>query len=74
MSAKFEIDKDICTGCKMCVNSCFVDILRWDAKEGRPIAAYPEDCSVCFSCELACPVQAIEVIPEPKQAHPATVS
>jgi NAD-dependent dihydropyrimidine dehydrogenase PreA subunit len=63
MSAKIEIDKDMCNSCKTCVGTCFVDVFRWDAKEERPIAAYPEDCVWCLACEMACPVQCIEVIP-----------
>ena len=60
---RIEIDRDACTGCKMCVGSCFVDVLRWDNKDEKPIAAYPEDCVWCLACEAACPVQCIEVIP-----------
>ena len=60
---KIEIDYDVCDGCKTCVNSCFLDVLRWDAEEEKPIAAYPEDCVWCLACEMACREQCIEVIP-----------
>lgn len=63
MSAKIEIDRDMCNSCKTCVDACFVDVFRWDAKEEKPIAAYPEDCVWCLACEMVCPVQCIEVIP-----------
>ena len=59
-----SIDLDMCNGCKTCVDSCWVDVLRWDDKEERPIVAYLEDCVWCFACELACPVKCIEVMPE----------
>ena len=62
-SAKIEIDLNMCNSCKMCVSACFLDVIRWDDKEERPIAAYPEDCVWCYACEIACPVQCIEVIP-----------
>jgi NAD-dependent dihydropyrimidine dehydrogenase PreA subunit len=60
---KINIDQDTCTGCKMCVNACFVDALRWDDEQQKPVAAYPEDCVWCLACEVACPVQCIEVVP-----------
>lgn len=63
MSAKINIDKDVCTSCKTCVKACFVDVYRWDEKEEKPIPAYEEDCVWCFVCEVACPVQCIDVIP-----------
>lgn len=58
-----DIDHDMCNGCKICVDACFLDVLRWDDKEGKPKAAYPEDCVWCLACELACPAQCIEVVP-----------
>jgi NAD-dependent dihydropyrimidine dehydrogenase PreA subunit len=60
---KINIDQDVCTSCKMCVNACFVDALRWDEEQQKPVAAYPEDCVWCLACEAACPVQCIEVVP-----------
>ena len=63
MSAKIEIDRDMCNSCRTCVDACFVDVFRWDDKETRPIVAYPEDCTWCLACEMACPVKCIEVIP-----------
>ena len=60
---RIEIDRDLCNSCKMCFKACFVDVIRWDDEEDRPIAAYPEDCVWCLACEEACPAQCIEVIP-----------
>ena len=58
-----EIDLDMCNSCKTCVDACFIDVLRWDDKEERPVVAYPDDCVWCFACELACTVKCIEVLP-----------
>jgi NAD-dependent dihydropyrimidine dehydrogenase PreA subunit len=59
-----KIEIDGCTGCKACFESCFVDVFRWDAQANRPIVAYPEDCVECNKCELACPENIIDVIPD----------
>lgn len=60
---KIEIDRNLCNSCKTCVSACFIDVLRWDEEDKMPIVAYPEDCVWCLGCEMACPVQCIEVIP-----------
>ena len=67
MSAvKIQIDTETCNSCKTCMNACFVDGIRWNDTEKKPIVAYPEDCVWCFACEIACPEQCIEVVPEIK--------
>ena len=66
-----KIDYDLCNGCKICVDACFVDVIRWDDKEKRPIVAYPEDCVWCLACEEACSAQCIEVIPAIPNRLPA---
>ncbi len=61
---KIEIDYETCNACKICVKACFIDVLRWDEAEDRPVVAYPEDCVQCNACELACTRECIEVIPD----------
>jgi NAD-dependent dihydropyrimidine dehydrogenase PreA subunit len=59
-----KIDMDKCNGCKLCYKACFVDVIRWDGTAKKPIAKYREECAACNWCELSCPVNAIEVIPD----------
>ena len=61
---EIKIDLDNCKGCKSCVNACFVDVIRWNEEDKKPVVAYPEDCVWCLACEAACPAQCIEVVPE----------
>jgi NAD-dependent dihydropyrimidine dehydrogenase PreA subunit len=58
-----KIDETKCTGCGICVDVCPTDMLRMDEKEEKAIIKYPEDCMTCYTCELKCPVGAIEVHP-----------
>ncbi len=60
---RIEIDLEMCNRCRTCVDACFVNVIQWDVKDGKPVAAYPEDCVWCLACEEACPAQCIEVIP-----------
>ena len=48
-----KIDINVCNGCKMCYDACFVNVFRWNEEEDMPIVAYPEDCVECNKCELA---------------------
>ena len=68
---RITIDFDSCSACKICVQACFVDVIRWDVEEKRPIVAYMEDCVACNACEIACPEQCIEVTPELPGRMPA---
>jgi NAD-dependent dihydropyrimidine dehydrogenase PreA subunit len=45
------------------VNACFADVIRWDEDAEKPVFAYPEDCVWCLACELACPENCIDVVP-----------
>ncbi|MFC2071657.1 ferredoxin family protein [Chloroflexota bacterium] len=58
-----KIDDIKCSGCKVCVDACPMDVIRFD--EGKNVAyiAYPEDCDFCLACEEACPLDCIYVYP-----------
>ena len=66
MRANIEIEIKIeeCTGCETCVEACFVDVLRWDDIKEQPVVAYVQDCVWCFTCEINCPAQCIDVKPD----------
>ena len=57
-----SIDAKACVGCTICEMICPGDVIIMDAEKKARIK-YPQDCWTCFSCELACPVKAIDVHP-----------
>ena len=59
-----KANSDQCSGCKTCMDVCFVNAIGWDEKKELPVLAYPADCQVCAVCERACPEGAIEIVPD----------
>ena len=57
-----EIDQKSCVGCGICAMFCPGDVIVMD-ETNRAKVKHPSDCWTCFSCELACPVKAIDVHP-----------
>ena len=57
-----RIDRDVCIGCGICASFCPGDVIAMD-ESNKASVKYREDCWTCFSCELACPVKAIDVHP-----------
>jgi len=65
-----KIDLELCNGCQNCYRACWIDVIRWDEANRRPIAAYPEDCVECNYCEISCNHSAIHVIPDYSKPWP----
>jgi NAD-dependent dihydropyrimidine dehydrogenase PreA subunit len=59
-----RIDYEKCTGCGICVNSCWMDVIRMDETTKKAVIQYPGDCAVCCTCEVDCPVHAIHISPK----------
>ena len=57
-----RIDERVCMGCGICAEFCPGDVIAMD-ESGKARIRYAEDCWTCFSCEMACPVKAIDVHP-----------
>lgn len=60
MENKIGIERSWCKGCGVCVAFCPKGILALD-KDGKAVAARPEDCVGCGVCERYCPDLAITV-------------
>ncbi|HEY78595.1 MAG TPA: ferredoxin family protein [Dehalococcoidia bacterium] len=58
-----RINPDLCNGCRLCINSCPMDVIRLDEESNKAVCKYPEDCMCCYICELECPEDAIYVSP-----------
>lgn len=69
------IDEKKCIGCGLCVEICPMDVLRLETsvdilsasdvkgnlRKYKAYIAYREDCMTCYTCELKCPANAIDV-------------
>ena len=58
------VSKDLCIGCQICFKSCFIDVIKWDAVNRKPVINYPEECVQCGFCEMNCPKRAIKMEPD----------
>lgn len=56
-----KVDYVHCDGCKVCYNTCPMDIYGWDETTNQPVVAYPDECCYCGICELDCPQWCIDV-------------
>jgi len=52
------VDKDTCTGCESCVDSCPVEAISMD---GELAVISEDDCIDCGACVGECPVEAISM-------------
>ncbi len=57
------IDKIKCTGCKICIDACPMDVIRFDEETETAVIKYEKDCICCYNCEEDCPTGAIYVDP-----------
>jgi NAD-dependent dihydropyrimidine dehydrogenase PreA subunit len=53
------IDYSKCNLSKQCIAVCPTNV--FEEKDGKMVAARPQDCTVCRACEGACPQGAIKV-------------
>ena len=52
------VDKEKCTGCESCLDSCPLDAITMD---GEVAVIDEETCGDCGSCVDVCPVEAISM-------------
>ncbi len=54
---KAVIDKDLCTGCSVCIDECQDNAL--EMIDDIAVVARPENCNACGKCVDICPSEAI---------------
>jgi len=69
---KIEIDRELCTGCGICIEFCPVDVLGESDDLNQYDNYFPEvkdidKCIECRRCELYCPDFAIHVKTEEEE-------
>jgi NAD-dependent dihydropyrimidine dehydrogenase PreA subunit len=57
---KIVVNNEKCNGCSTCADTCPVGV--YEIKDGKSVAAKPDECLVCRACEVQCPESAIQVI------------
>lgn len=58
-----RLDKKKCIECRICYERCPEGSYGLD-ENGKVYVRYPEECWLCGSCEMDCPVDAIQVVYE----------
>ena len=64
-----KIDEELCNGCTICVDSCPMDVIRFDEVAKKAYIAFGRDCATCYMCEADCPTHAIYVSPEISKSY-----
>lgn len=64
MNNQVKFQSDTCIGCQLCYKSCFIDVIRWNETDKKPEFKYLEDCVHCNYCEVVCPKNCIEIVPD----------
>jgi NAD-dependent dihydropyrimidine dehydrogenase PreA subunit len=59
MTATFDYEK--CTKCRRCYELCPLDIIAWNEEKDVPYVKYPDECQLCFICQVECPSETIHV-------------
>jgi len=61
--AKIKLDRDLCKKCRICVDTCPMDVFSFNELEGPKIED-EEKCIACEKCVIMCPDFAIEIVKE----------
>lgn len=66
---EIQFSPEKCVGCKLCYKACFVDVIRWDEENRKPVFQYAGDCEHCFYCQAVCARDAIRILPDYGSEH-----
>jgi len=67
-----QVDPDQCTGCKECMSQCQFGAQFYSSSMGK-VSIAPELCFGCGVCRVACPQNAISLIPRAKSSEAANI-
>ena len=56
---KVTVDKDKCTGCGECVDSCPGEV--YELVDGKAVPINEDECHGCHTCEAVCPEDACNI-------------
>ncbi len=57
-----RIDSSLCTGCRLCFESCPEDVFKLVPRSKVPRVARPDECFHCGACVMDCPEQCIHMV------------